>query len=190
MNTLVLKGHINNARLIIPDRVNGENCEVFVNQVVLATRLDSSARQALWADGYDFGHGVGHGVGHFLNVHEFPPSIGYRQVNAQNILRKGTIVTIEPGYYDPNHFGIRIENDYEMVEATGLESKATNFLAFRPLTWVPIQTSLIDKSLLIKEEVNSFNLNLFTLFLDQLAEWLSQDVPGEDRRLLEATGPK
>lgn len=155
MFTLVLKGHIHNARLIVPDCCNGEYF-TRINQLLtcLATRLDLAARQALWFGGYDFGHGVGHGVGHFLNVHEFPPSIGYRSVNSQNLIKKGSIVTIEPGYYDPNNFGIRIENGYELIEATGLESKATNFLKFRSLTWVPIQTSLVDKNLLAKEEVS------------------------------------
>lgn len=74
-------------------------------------------------------------------------------VSGQNILMKGVVVTIEPGYYLPKHFGIRIENAYELIEATNLESEATNFIKFRSLTWVPIQKSLIDKSLLDDKEV-------------------------------------
>ncbi|KAI6185003.1 Xaa-Pro aminopeptidase 1 [Aphelenchoides bicaudatus] len=173
MFTLVLKGHINNARLIVPDRIN-------------AMRLDSSARQFLWQYGYDFGHGVGHGVGHFLNVHEFPPSIGYRQVNQQNVLKRGTIVTIEPGYYDTNNFGIRIENGYEMVEATGLESKAGNYLAFRSLTWVPIQASLIDKDLLTKEEVITDWLNDYhKTCLEKTGAYLKEQGLNNDYAYLE-----
>ncbi|KAI6230859.1 Xaa-Pro aminopeptidase 1 [Aphelenchoides fujianensis] len=141
MNTLVLKGHILNAALTIP---------------VGYIRLDSMARRFLWQFGYDFSHGVGHGVGHFLNVHEGPPTIGYRHMDkvSKAGFRKGMIVTIEPGYYEVGAFGIRIESDFELVEATGLESGASNFLKFRPLTWVPIQTSLIERELLTKEEAS------------------------------------
>lgn len=42
---------------------------------------------------------------------------------------------------------------FQVAEAKGLRSNATNFLAFKPLTYVPIQKSLIDKSLLTGEEV-------------------------------------
>jgi Xaa-Pro aminopeptidase len=56
-------------------------------------RLDSLARMSLWEYGYDFGHGVGHGVGHFLNVHEFPASIGYRFVNNE-VFKYNKISTI------------------------------------------------------------------------------------------------
>ncbi|KAI6196145.1 Xaa-Pro aminopeptidase 1 [Aphelenchoides besseyi] len=146
MNTLVLKGHILNAMLCIPVGCYG-------------IRIDSMARRYLWQYGYDFGHGVGHGVGYFLNVHEAPPNIGYRHITSlsKDGFRKGFIVTIEPGYYEVGNFGIRIESDYEMVEAEGLESGAKNFLRFRSLTWVPIQTSLIDKELLTKEEIDWLN---------------------------------
>lgn len=44
-------------------------------------RLDSIARIALWNVGLDYRHGTGHGVGHFLNVHEGPAGIGYRNIN-------------------------------------------------------------------------------------------------------------
>ncbi|KAI6223730.1 Xaa-Pro aminopeptidase 1 [Aphelenchoides fujianensis] len=124
-------------------------------------RLDSIARRFLWQFGYDFSHGVGHGVGHFLNVHEGPPTIGYRHMDkvSKAGFRKGMIVTIEPGYYEVGAFGIRIESDFELVEATGLQSGASNFLKFRPLTWVPIQTSLIERELLTKEEARIEWLN-------------------------------
>jgi len=142
--TLVFKGHVSNAMQTFPDGIN-------------STRLDALSRQFLWDCGLDYGHGVGHGVGHFLNVHEFPPSIGYRFVNSQNALKKGMVVTIEPGYYETDNFGIRIENAFEVVEKKELESKATNFVTFRSLTWVPYQKSLIVKELLSDKEIKSIN---------------------------------
>ena len=51
-----------------------------------------------------FIHGTGHGVG--LDVHE-PPIINK---NSQDILKLNDVVTIEPGIYFPNKFGIRIED--------------------------------------------------------------------------------
>lgn len=159
---------------------------IHLSSTGLGVRLDAISRRALWERGVDFGHGVGHGVGHFLNVHEFPPSIGYRQMSTENTMRKGMIVTIEPGYYETDNFGIRIENAYEMIEATNLESEATNFIAFRSLTWVPIQKSLIDKPLMTNDEVCAL-LCLCCTFLDCLVERLPQNLLGEDRLLLEET---
>lgn len=49
-------------------------------------------------------HSLGHGVG--LDIHEIP-SLSYR---VDYILEKGMIVTIEPGIYLENEFGIRIED--------------------------------------------------------------------------------
>lgn len=54
------------------------------------------------------GSGTGHGVGAALNVHEGPQSISYRYGNL-TALQKGMIVSNEPGYYEDNSFGIRIE---------------------------------------------------------------------------------
>ena len=51
-----------------------------------------------------FIHGTGHGVG--LDVHE-PPIIN---PNSQDILKLNDVITIEPGIYFPNKFGIRIED--------------------------------------------------------------------------------
>ena len=58
--------------------------------------------------------GTGHGVGAALNVHEGPQSISYRYGNL-TALQKGMIVSNEPGYYEDNSFGIRIEVDFSTV---------------------------------------------------------------------------
>jgi Xaa-Pro aminopeptidase len=60
--TRVLKGHINLATTIFPNKTTGN-------------LLDSFARKFLWEVGLDFAHGTGHGVGSFLCVHEGPIGI-------------------------------------------------------------------------------------------------------------------
>ncbi|MBJ7471344.1 MAG: M24 family metallopeptidase [Solirubrobacteraceae bacterium] len=57
-----------------------------------------------------FGHGLGHGVG--LEVHE-TPTLSPRSVAT---LKEGNIVTVEPGIYLPDEFGVRVE---ELVAVTG-----------------------------------------------------------------------
>lgn len=58
--------------------------------------------------------GTGHGVGAALNVHEGPQSISFRYGN-MTALREGMIVSNEPGYYEDNSFGIRIEVEYMFI---------------------------------------------------------------------------
>ena len=48
----------------------------------------------------------GHGVGYYLNVHEGPQAISKNKI----YLQEGMVVSNEPGYYEKNKFGIRIEN--------------------------------------------------------------------------------
>jgi len=73
---------------------------------VLASEIDRAARLSLESSGLEklFIHSTGHGIG--LEVHEWP-SISSKS-NAQ--LLKGYTVTIEPGVYLPQQFGIRIED--------------------------------------------------------------------------------
>ncbi|CAD6184358.1 unnamed protein product [Caenorhabditis auriculariae] len=143
-NTLVLKGHIHLATTIFPDGIIG-------------VRLDTLSRHALWQQGLDFQHGTGHGVGHFLNVHEGPIGIGFRSVASGGEIHPSQVLTIEPGYYLEEKYGIRIENCYETVKAENVPSKATNFVTFKALTLVPIQTDIIDKSLLTAAEIDWLN---------------------------------
>jgi Xaa-Pro aminopeptidase len=76
--------------------------------------VDEAARGVLRRAGLAeaFTHSTGHGVG--LEIHE-PPRIGAAQ---RTRLLAGMIVTIEPGVYLPNQFGVRIE-DMVAVTRTG-----------------------------------------------------------------------
>jgi Xaa-Pro aminopeptidase len=103
--TRVLKGHIAIARAVFPDGTTG-------------AQLDSFARQFLWAAGIDFDHGTGHGVGSYLSVHEGPARISKLGTAA---LKRGMILSNEPGYYKAGAYGIRIEN---LVLVTGRKWKA------------------------------------------------------------------
>uniref|UniRef100_A0A0M3K730 Xaa-Pro aminopeptidase n=1 Tax=Anisakis simplex TaxID=6269 RepID=A0A0M3K730_ANISI len=161
LNTLVLKGHIDTAMMQFPDGING-------------IRIDVISRQHLWENGLDFGHGVGHGVGHFLNVHEGPIGIGYRRYSPEGAIHEGMIITIEPGYYSEGKWGIRIENCYEVVKAPKTRLGSDNFLTFEPLTYVPIQKSLIDKQLLSKNEVDWLN-RYHEKCLEKVGEYLLKE---------------
>jgi Xaa-Pro aminopeptidase len=134
--TLVLKGHIAIARAVFPDGTTG-------------AQLDSFSRQFLWQHGLDFDHGTGHGVGSYLSVHERPARISKL---GSAPLKRGMILSNEPGYYRAGAYGIRIENLILVTEAVALPDAEKPLNAFATLTLVPIDSRLVEPSMLTANE--------------------------------------
>ena len=121
--------------------------------------LDSIPRSYLYMVGEDYLHGTSHGVGHFLNVHEGPRGIP---------LKPGNVITNEPGYYEKDAFGIRIENEVLVVEKEG------NLLGFENLTYLPYERNLIDLDLVsndFKKYIDDFHKKVF----EKLSPFLKDD---------------
>lgn len=136
--TLVLKGHIAIASAVFPDGTTG-------------AQLDPFARQFLWEAGLDFDHGTGHGVGSYLSVHEGPARIS----KLGNVaLKRGMILSNEPGYYKTGEYGIRIENLVLVTEAPAAPGGEKPLNTFETLTMVPMDRRLIDVTMLTSEEAS------------------------------------
>ncbi|MEA2980151.1 MAG: Xaa-Pro aminopeptidase [Alphaproteobacteria bacterium] len=163
--TLVLKGHIAIARATFPDGIAG-------------SQLDPFARQALWAHGLDFEHGTGHGVGSYLSVHEGPARISKLGNTA---LKRGMILSNEPGYYKAGEYGIRIENLVLVVEGKKVAGAEKPLNAFETLTLAPIDRRLVEPKLLTKDEVSWLDA-----YHARVAEELTPLVDDETRRWLAA----
>ena len=142
--TRVLKGHISVATSDLKKRFNG-------------SLIDKLARKPLKEVGLNYSHGTGHGVGFFLNVHEGPQGIS-RQNNVK--LKKGMILSNEPGYYLKDHYGIRIEN---LIYVNKYKKK----LNFENLTYAPIDTDMINYKILNQKEKRylfDYHLNIYNKF--------------------------
>lgn len=79
---------------------------------VTGKEADAAARKVLQEAGFGeyFTHGLGHGVG--LEIHEAP---ALRKTSEQ-ILEPGMVITVEPGVYIPDKFGMRLEDDVLVTE--------------------------------------------------------------------------
>ena len=138
--TRVLKGMIAIARAVFPKGTSG-------------AQLDALARQSLWEIGCDFDHGTGHGVGSFLSVHEGPQRLSKIGTTPLEI---GMILSDEPGYYKTGSYGIRIEN-LVLVEERVFAGGDRPMLGFETLTFAPIDTRPIEKTLLSESEIGWLN---------------------------------
>lgn len=135
--TVVLKAHIALASARLPQGVSGNAADII-------------CRSVMWRRGLDYKHGTGHGVGCFLNVHEGPQNFSLHASSYP--LAENMIVSIEPGYYRENAFGIRIENLARIVV-----DEESGMLKFAVLTLAPLDKRLIDKYLLTDEEISWLN---------------------------------
>ena len=131
--------------------------------------LDTIAREPLWRHLINYRCGTGHSVSHVGNVHEGPHALNGRNTT---VFKPGMIVTDEPGVYEGGVVGIRIENELECYH------KASNqygeFLAFRPVTFVPIATSPIVPGVLSRDELDWLNAYHREVF-EKLAPRLTED---------------
>lgn len=168
--TLVLKSHIAIASARFPS--------------IPLPYLDSVGRVILWNEGLDYMHGTGHGIGYFLNVHEGPQVLSYFSNSTQKII-PGMMISVEPGLYIENKWGIRLENLVVAVEVSSsdgrkdlanLESKSTynaDFLEFETLTLCPFEIRCIEKDMLNTKEIRWINVYHKMVF-DRLKDKLNK----------------
>lgn len=168
--TTVLKAHIALARAHFPDGI-------------ASPLIDAICRAPLWQAQMDYGHGTGHGVGYFLNVHEGPQVIAYSaSTPKERAMKVGMISSNEPGLYREGKWGIRIENlVVNTPVANPTETEFGQFLHFETITYCPIDTRLIEPSLLDQVEIdwlNSYHSQVFAELNDRVEgtalEWLTE----------------
>ena len=137
--TWTLQSHIDIARAVFLDYCTG-------------FALDSFARGPLWAHKINYRCGTGHGVGYISSVHEGPQSL-----RPQNpiVFKEGMTITDEPGVYETDEVGIRIENELECVDAG--TNQYGHWLKFEPLTLVPISTEPVIVDELTRDQINWLN---------------------------------
>lgn len=133
--TKILKGQLRAINQTYPKKING-------------CIIDALTRLDLWNNNENYGHASGHGVGHFLCVHENPPTLSQ---NLRSIILENQIFSIEPGFYQEDEFGIRLENLVVSQKNYG------DFLKLVDITYVPYQLNMIDMSLLTQEEITNIN---------------------------------
>lgn len=81
----------------------------------ICSDIDKAAREIIDGAGYEgkFGHALGHSVG--LDIHEYPNF----SPKCNEKLKENMVLTVEPGIYLPNKFGVRIE-DMVVVKNQGV----------------------------------------------------------------------
>lgn len=91
-----------------------QNCLDNIKAGISCKNGDMFARSIINDSGYGqyFTHSTGHGVG--VEIHEFPNL----SPASDSILKTGNIVTVEPGIYIPEKFGVRIE-DMALITESG-----------------------------------------------------------------------
>ncbi|NYR10031.1 aminopeptidase P family protein [Psychrobacter sp. BI730] len=168
--TIVLKAHIALARAHFPDSI-------------ASPLIDAICRAPLWQAQMDYGHGTGHGVGYFLNVHEGPQVIAYSaSTPKERAMKVGMISSNEPGLYREGKWGIRIENlVVNTPVAKPTETEFGDFLNFETITYCPIDTRLIEPSLLDQTEIdwlNNYHSQVFAELKDRVEgaalKWLTE----------------
>lgn len=84
---------------------------------VTCSLIDQTVREHIYSLGYEgcFGHSTGHSLG--MKIHERPAF----STSDHTILRPGMVMTVEPGIYLNDRFGVRIE-DMIVITENGCEN--------------------------------------------------------------------
>ncbi|GAA5868614.1 hypothetical protein JCM1840_005510 [Sporobolomyces johnsonii] len=136
--TRVLQGHIGVDSLVFPEGTTG-------------AAIDALARSPLWSDGMNFSHGTGHGIG--ISVHETQIGISSSLAYSNTPFVPGHVTSNEPAYYEVGAYGIRIESVIGVKEVkTRRDFGDRKWLGFERFTMIPIQSKLVDFSLLSPKE--------------------------------------
>lgn len=102
---------------------------------------------------------------------------------------KGMTISNEPGYYEDNEFGIRIENICVTVDVnTANNFNNKQFLGFETISFAPIKTDLINVNLLTTSEIewiNNYNQQVY----ENLHELMESTFPQTLPYLIEETKP-
>ena len=122
MTRTVAVGFVSDEQRLVYDTVLKAQLNALskVKSGVRAEEVDKTARDVIYSAGYKgfFGHATGHGVG--MDSHE-APTIGPA---CKTFLSSNMVITVEPGVYLPDKFGVRIE-DMVAVTADGYKNFAT-----------------------------------------------------------------
>ena len=140
-------------------------------------QLDIIARQFLYNECLNYGHGTGHGIGHDTNVHFGANTFSTRvKYDETNVLKVNQVQSCEPGIYFENKYGIRLENNTYTKSIKG-----TDYLAFDTLTLCPFDNDLIDYDELDKvdiERLNTYNKKVYDVmkkyFKADILQWLEK----------------
>ena len=86
--------------------------EKVIKSGLVCRDVDKIARDIIYNAGFEgcFGHGLGHSVG--IEIHEMPSF----NTRCTTVLRSGTVMTVEPGIYIENKYGVRIEDMVYVID--------------------------------------------------------------------------
>lgn len=113
----------------------------FVPGETCGYEIDKFTRKVLGANevkDFVFSHGLGHGLG--VCVHEAPPNLSMSEI-AKTPIRDNMCFTIEPGLYNENYFGVRLENSCYLENGV-----------IKSFSGMCYEKKLIDYNMLTEEE--------------------------------------
>ncbi|MCD6403207.1 MAG: aminopeptidase P family protein [Candidatus Aenigmarchaeota archaeon] len=87
-----------------------KEAQKFIKPGVKSCEVDELVRGLIMEYGYEPFHSAGHGIG--LEIHESP---SFKVDNKGEVVKNGMVFTLEPGIYLPGEFGIRIEDDFLLL---------------------------------------------------------------------------